>query len=164
VARYVLDTNVLITAHRTYYGFDICPGFWDWLLHQHQRRAVISIDKVKAEIKEGDALARWVKAKAPSSLFDSTNDQAIISEFARMMNWVQSQQFDDAAKAKFAEAADGWVMAYAKVHGDIVVTLEQYDANCKKRVPMPNVCKQFGIRYTDTFTMLRTLGAGFRWP
>lgn len=28
---YLLDTNVLIAAKNTYYGFDFCTAFWDWL-------------------------------------------------------------------------------------------------------------------------------------
>jgi len=45
-----------------------------------------------------------------------------------------------------------------------ILTLERSDANCRKRVLMPNVCEAFGIVYADTFAMLRDLGAGFRWP
>ena len=28
---WLLDTNVLVNAKRDYYGFEFCPGFWDWL-------------------------------------------------------------------------------------------------------------------------------------
>lgn len=39
---FVLDTNVLVEAHRRYYAFDLVPGFWDALVesarrgHQHR--------------------------------------------------------------------------------------------------------------------------------
>ncbi len=33
--RYVLDANVFIDAHQNYYAFDICPGFWNALIQQH---------------------------------------------------------------------------------------------------------------------------------
>ena len=29
---YLLDANVLISAHEDYYGIDQVPQFWDWLL------------------------------------------------------------------------------------------------------------------------------------
>lgn len=28
---WLLDTNVLVNAKRDYYGFEFCPGFWEWL-------------------------------------------------------------------------------------------------------------------------------------
>lgn len=28
---YLLDANVFIEAKNRYYGFDLAPGFWDWL-------------------------------------------------------------------------------------------------------------------------------------
>jgi len=27
----LLDANVMITAQNLHYGFDFCPGFWNWL-------------------------------------------------------------------------------------------------------------------------------------
>ena len=51
--RYLLDANVFIEAHRKYYGFAICPGFWLALVRQHERKRIFSIDKVKAELACG---------------------------------------------------------------------------------------------------------------
>jgi len=31
VVAYLLDSDVLIRAKNDHYGFDFCPGFWDWL-------------------------------------------------------------------------------------------------------------------------------------
>jgi hypothetical protein len=28
---YLLDANIFIEAKNHHYGFDLCPGFWDWL-------------------------------------------------------------------------------------------------------------------------------------
>lgn len=56
------------------------------------------------------------------------------------------------------------MVAYAKTNPDqIVVTHEEFNADAKKRVPLPNVCKQFGVSYVDTFAMLKELKARFRW-
>ena len=32
---YLLDANVFISAHRLYYGMNLCPGFWDALTALH---------------------------------------------------------------------------------------------------------------------------------
>jgi len=31
IVPYLLDADTLISAHRQYYPFDFCPGFWTWL-------------------------------------------------------------------------------------------------------------------------------------
>jgi hypothetical protein len=163
LATYVLDTNVFIEAHRRYYSIDLCHGFWDCLMHYCQEPRLLSIDRVLAEIDKGDALHQWV-VNAPEDLFASTADADVVNWFGQMMIWVQANpQFRGAAKAKFAGDADGWVIAYAKAKGFVVVTHEVFDPNAKKRVPMPNVCQQFGVPYVDTFEMLRALKVKFGW-
>ena len=97
-------------------------------------------------------------------LFVSTADESVISTYMDMNKWVvENGQFKSEAKAEFANAADGWVAAYAKVHNRIVVTQEVYSENAKKRVPLPNVCQQFGVNYCDTFVMLHELDVQFDW-
>jgi len=51
---YVLDTNVFVQAHRRHYAFDICPGFWDCLIHHHQTGRIVSIDRVR-DLKRTDS-------------------------------------------------------------------------------------------------------------
>jgi len=160
---YVLDANIFIEAHRRYYAFDICPGFWDCLTHHAKQRQILSIDRVRAEITNGDLLAKWIKA-SPANLFRSSADSSVVQEFRTMMTWVQTNsQFTLAAKAEFASVADGWIAAYAKAHGAVLVTEEVFNANITKKVPLPNVCRHFNVAYTDTFGMLRGLGAQFEW-
>src|SRR5205814_2020891 len=112
---YVLDTNVFVQAHRRHYAFEICPGFWDCLIHHHTAERVISIDRIRDEILHGDALDAWAKNSAPKSLFASTADAAVVAHFTAMVQWVQAQpQFKPEAKTEFAQVADGWLAAYAK--------------------------------------------------
>ena len=81
-----------------------------------------------------------------------------------MQTWVQGTvQFNAEAKEKFAEIADGWVVAYAKAHRAVVVTQEVYNANVKKRIPIPNVCLEFSVDCIDTYEMIRRLGGKFTW-
>ncbi|WP_295881614.1 DUF4411 family protein [uncultured Thiohalocapsa sp.] len=161
---FVLDANVFIEAHRRYYGFDLCPGFWVCLDHHHAGARLLSIDRVRSELQGGDALAQWVKHTAPDSLFVSTRDQAVVEQYSLMMQWVQAQaQFRPEAKAEFAAVADGWLAAFAKARGNVLVTHEEHAPDARKRVPLPNVCEAFGVDYLDTFAMLRALKASFSW-
>ena len=42
---YLLDTNIFIDAKNRYYGFDICPAFWEWLTKLNKSEIVFSIEK-----------------------------------------------------------------------------------------------------------------------
>jgi hypothetical protein len=161
--RFVLDANVFIEAHQKYYAFDICPGFWPALVRQHAARRVFSIDKIKVELRaQNDALSEWAAETAPDTFFKGTADVEVANAYRQIVNWVQGQQqFTPEAKAEFAAAADGWVIAYAKANGLVVVTHEEFAPNARKRVLIPNVCLEFEVASCNTFEMLRELGERF---
>lgn len=165
--KFVLDTGVYIQAHRAYYAFDIAPGFWKSLLAHTKSGRLVSIDRVHEEVLNGgkdDALEEWVKKAAPKQMFAPTKSTDIASEFAPLMQWVQSDgRFTHDAKNEFAVKADGWLIAYAKKHGYTLVTHEQFNADKKNKVLIPVVCKQFGVNCTDTFGMLRALNVQLSW-
>lgn len=156
---YVLDADVFIEAARRYYAFDIAPGFWQALIRHADNGRVMSIDRVKDEIDRGrDELKEWANDSFHDR-FASTGSEDVIDAYRRVIAWVQGQsQFTGAAKAEFAKGADGWLIAYAIAKGYVVVTHEQIDPNIRRKVPIPNVCEQFNVRYVDTFEMLRDLG------
>ena len=70
--KYLIDTNVLVQAHRLYYQFGFCNGFWDWILTINEG-GCLGIDKVYEEIiKNKDELASWIINKKDLFLqFDS---------------------------------------------------------------------------------------------
>jgi len=75
----------------------------------------------------------------------------------------RNPQYFDHAKAKFATGADGWLVAYARVHGVTVVTNEERRPEAKREIKLPDVCAQFGVTYTDTFRMLKDLAIRFEF-
>ena len=164
----MLDTNIFIDAHRRFYAFDLCPGFWVCLEHYCREGQVRSIDQVRDEIlsdeeQPRDQLSEWVN-QAPDALFVSSAEQSVLNAFTEMNNWVlANRQFQSQAQEEFVNVADGWVAAYAKVHNRVVVTHEILNVDAKKRVPLPNVCNEFGVKYCDTFVMLRELEVCFDW-
>ncbi len=103
-----------------------------------------------------------VQKKAPDTFFKGTSDKKVIDAYAETVNWVQRQpQFTPEAKAEYATVADGWVIAYAKVNGLVVVSHEEYAPDAKRKVPVPNVCIEFKVEYCNTFEMLRGLKEQF---
>jgi predicted nucleic acid-binding protein len=161
-ATYVLDTNVFIEAARRYYAFDIAPPFWESLVQHAANGRIYSIDRVKQELERGkDELTTWATSQF-NDAFASTDEEDVIESYSEVISWVQAQdQFLDAAKANFAAVADGWLVAYAKAKGYIVVTHELPAIDARSKVPIPNVCEALGVSYVDTFAMLRELGVRF---
>jgi hypothetical protein len=150
-----------------YYPFSFCPGFWKALIAQHQKSRVFSIDRVRDELikpkneagDKPDELSNWAKDQVPDTFFKKTLDQEVVKAFREIIAWVSSEaQFTPAAKAEFADKADGWLIAYARVNGHVLVTHEEHAPDAKAKVPIPNVCLEFDVEYVDTFEMLENLG------
>jgi len=158
---YIIDSDVLITAKNSYYAFDLCPGFWDSLLALHHSGKVHSIDRVRQELLQGhdeDALVKWVHDWVPGGFFLSCANAEVTSAFTEVMLWVQrNSQYFESARAKFASGADGWLVAYAMIHGSTVVTLEESRPESRNQIKIPDVCIQFGVPYKDIFMVLREL-------
>ena len=156
---YLLDANVCIQAARHYYAFDIAPPFWAALIAEAAKGRVRSIDRVKDEIDKGnDDLEDWANDSF-REWFESTDSEDVVAAYGEIILWASQQdQFTEAAKADFASVADGWLVAYARARGCVIVTLEVFDPNVKRRIPIPNVCEAFGVDYVDTFGLLRALG------
>jgi hypothetical protein len=164
---YIIDSDVLITAKNRYYAFDICPGFWKSIIHHYKKGSVYSIDRVKHELLAGrktDNLVQWTSNKLPSDFFRGVDDKDVTAAYTKIMMWVQrNPQYFDAAKAKFAAGADGWLVAYAMVHHATVVTNEQPAPQSKIEIKIPDICAQFKVPYKDTFFMLKDLAIQFDW-
>jgi hypothetical protein len=155
---FVLDSDVFIRAHRGYYPFDLAPGFWSGLESNAANGKLRSIDKVYDELQKGsDALSRWAEEKF-KKYFLSTAHTEIAASYGKVMNWVMSnQQFQDFGKTEFASGADGWLVALGMVSGCRVITEEVFNAEIKRKVPLPNVCRQFGVQSENTFWLMRNL-------
>lgn len=160
---FLLDANVFITAHRSYYAFDLCPEFWETMKEGFTARRIYSTRRVRAELERGgDALTTWVEDHLPTDFFIDDSMASVVAEYAPMMTWVSGRDFLPAAKAKFATDADGWLVATAKQAGYCLVTHEARNEGSRVRVPIPIVCDRFGVSYCNTFELLRELGCSYR--
>ena len=164
---YLVDSDVFITAKNLYYSFAICPGFRKSMIHHHRQGRIFSIDRVRSELLAGhktEDLVRWVTDEVPEGFFVPVDTDAVVRTYMDIMMWVQRHPgYFDQAKAKFATGADGWLVAYARVHGITVVTNEQSAPESRREVKLPDVCDQFEVRRDNTFTMLRALNVHFDW-
>ncbi len=74
---YLLDANVFIEASRRYYGFDLVPQFWDWLIDAHSRGVVMTVQQVADEITPGDELHNWFSQLPPTFVEPHTSADSV---------------------------------------------------------------------------------------
>lgn len=165
---YLLDANVLITAHNLYYPVDAVPEFWDWLSHQGDSGTVKMPIETFEEVKDGsndadrDLLYAWVQ--------DDANRAAILFEEDVQSPFVQQvtdryapDLTDDELEAI---GRDPFLIAHAlAVPGNrCVVTTEVSKPRLQRQNRrIPDVCADIGVQSCDTFAMLRALQFSTRW-
>ncbi len=158
-AKYLIDANVFMTAHRQLYPFDLAPSFWEQLVEKASDRIVI-IEEIQKEIRKGqDLLVKWYKQECSKFTVLGIPEPDVINAYRMIINSVNvSKRYTRLAKQEFASSADSWLCAYGLASGETIVTLETYDAEIKKRVKIPNICRVFGIQYIDLIQFMREIG------
>ena len=156
---YLLDTNAFIEAKRRWYGFDFCPAYWDWLDEANATHKVFSIEKVADELVAGDdELVPWTRDRL-GTLFLKP-DNRVLASLSSISRWATRGIYEAAAGSVFLEAADSYLVAHAHAHGFTVVTHEKV-ASSPRLVKIPNACVEMGVKYVNTFEMLRAERARF---
>lgn len=155
---FLLDANVFIEAKNRYYGFDLCPGFWEFLDRKVEEGVVLSVDAVRDElISYGDDLSEWVRERGV--MFQALSP-ATLPALSALSVWVDTQQYRAAARSEFLDSADYKLVATAMTNRFTVVTHER-PSDAVKRVKIPEPCVAHGVEYINPFGMLRRLGARF---
>jgi hypothetical protein len=167
--KYCLDANVFIEAHRRYYSFDIAPPFWEALANWGAEQMICGISLVHDDlVKNDDELSRWAKTDGASIFLDpDTDTYRYIGEIGDLV----TNQYKTHQVNAFMDCSDPWVIAYAKAHHLVVVTMEvlrqeqpdRIDGKIAgKKIQIPNVCQKVGVEFMDTFRLLRDLKFTFR--
>ncbi len=156
---YLLDTNVFIQAKNLHYGFDICPGFWDWLVERNLAGLVASIEKVADELRTGDDdLMAWSRGRGDG--FFLKPDDAVAEALGIVSGWANGAGYEPGAISTFLQMADYWLVAHALAHDCIVVTHE-VPADTIRKIKIPNACIGLDLRCMNPYTMLRQERARF---
>lgn len=79
---YLLDANVLITAHSQYYPIDRVPEFWEWLAYQAELGHVKMPIETYEEVTDGSLLYGWVRdpQRKGAILLDEAVDQSLLDQ------------------------------------------------------------------------------------
>ncbi len=157
--KYIMDANVFITAYRQRYPFDIAPSFWEQLIDKAADKMLI-IEDVQNEILKGkDPLSKWYSNNSSNFKVLRIPEQEVIEAYSAVINSVNDNgNYKQSAKDEFASIADSWICSYALAYEATIVTLETYQIGVKNRVKIPNVCREFEIRYIDMLQFMREIG------
>lgn len=154
---YLLDANVFIQAKNLHYGFDFCPGFWDWIDASNQSGRTFSIAKVLDELRAGDDdLSTWAHDRR-GTLFLAA-DEPVIGSLRELSQWANGGQYEQTGVMTFLQSADYYLVAHAHAHGMTVVTHE-VPSGSRRKIKVPDACVGLGVDFMRTSTMLRTEGA-----
>lgn len=157
---YCLNANIYIQAKNGPYGFDIVPGFWNWLNSLLIKGNIYGPYMVYEELTAGDdRLSDWTKERKDAGLFQVPSVE--IQEFFREIATHVVDTYPQHHHQPFLEGADPWVIAHAKINNSIVITSERFLNGNPQKVKIPNVCKEFNVKYIDLYTFLRKTGAKF---
>lgn len=156
---YLLDADVFMQAKNLHYGFDFCPGFWEWVDTGAQAGHVLSIEKVRDELLAvDDELARWAEDRDES--FFLKPDAAVIPSLRGASNWANTAGYTSAGVNVFLQAADYYLVAHAHAHQHVVVTHEKPSSSVNK-IKIPDACIGLDVKCMSPFEMLRVERARF---
>jgi hypothetical protein len=153
---YLLDANVLITAHNLYYPIDRVPEFWAWLVHKGSAGDLkIPVENYE-EVKDGgtdeekDLLFGWIKEAEVKTaiLFEETVDADLV---AKVIDEGYAPDLTDDEVVQIGR--DPFLIAYALASpADRCVVTTEVSAPAKRRQNrrVPDVCTTMGghlLRY-----------------
>lgn len=157
---YVLDSNTFIQAHRINYPMDVFPGFWNTIKQLASENKIISIDKVREEIKANeDTLRKWMDENLDENFFHSTESPEILSEYSKIIQWAHSGMYNENAKKTFMDyaRADAWLISFCRLNDYVLVTQEVSAPDSRRSIKIPDACNANNVRWVNTLNMFRAL-------
>jgi hypothetical protein len=166
---YLLDANVLITAHNSYYPVDGVPEFWEWLAHQAETGVVKMPLETFEEVKDGgtdedrDLLYAWVqRAEVQRALILSDEVQPELVQHVVEHGYASDLTDDEIVQI----GKDPFLIAHAQADPQqrcVVTTEVSKPGKRRQNRKVPDVCRDLGVNCCDPFTMLRALRFSTGW-
>jgi len=156
----LLDSDTFLTPANSYYAFDICDGYWNWILRAASHGQVASIERVKRELcVKDDQIKHWVEFHGSALFLPQT--AAVNNAMKEVSTWAASNGYTTAAVTGFLGKADAFLVAHAKCEGHEVVTLERSAPGSKQNIKIPDACAAHDVNCITPFEMLRRHGVRF---
>jgi hypothetical protein len=159
---YWIDSNIFIEAANGPYTFSRAPGYWSFLDKNLASGVICTSEMVYRELVSfGDDLSKWVKNRKQKGLFEEA-DATVQVKLRVVVDYVsQCGRYDAPNINEFLSGADPWIIAHAMAHGGTVVTNESALRPTAKKVRIPDICNNFGVRCIGGYDMLDELQAVF---
>lgn len=159
VNKYCLDANVLIQAWQKYYNPRFCPDYWNILIELGKRDKIFIPELVYEEIiRTEDDLSKWLKA-SKITIKKITEPVTICLQKIYAADPLHRNLVDN---INGRSLADPWVIAHSIHENSIVVTKEEkIIALNSKRIRIPNVCDNMGVRWINDFQFIDELDIRF---
>jgi hypothetical protein len=153
---YLLDANVLITAHTLYYPVDSVPEFWSWLAHQGAAGSL----KIPIENFEEDLLFGWISDKEirDAIVLDAQSDPATVADVISRPDLTEDEIL--------TLGRDPFLISYALASPKdrcVVTTEVSKPKRVRQNRHIPDVCDSLGVLWCDTFKMTKALGFKTGW-
>lgn len=164
---YLLDANILITAHNTYYPIDRVPEFWTWIQHQGNSGFVKIPTEIYEEIlagnRRGDMLLDWIASDTSRAAlnFDEIVNPVLVRQVVSQ-GYANDLTDDEVEKL----GRDPFLIAYALVaplERCVVTTEISRPTKTRHNKKIPDVCSSMGIPCCDPFRLYRDQGFMTSW-
>lgn len=155
---YLLDANVLMTAHDAYYPIARVPQFWEWIIDNAKHHRIKIPREILEELEAGNKeseLFKWVKTNKKNLLLDENVDILLVNKVVEQ-GYANDLTDDEIHKL----GRDPFLIAYALAARPdrCVVTLEAVQNRAKpKNRKIPLVCALLKIPCINTFALIREL-------
>jgi len=158
--KYCLDANVLIEAWQKYYNPKFCPDYWK-ILSELGKNGMIFIPELVYEeiVRTEDDLSIWLKA-SEIPIEKISEPVTICLQKIYSANPDHKNLVDN---INGRSLADPWVIAHSLYENATVVTKEEkITAFNSKRIRIPNVCNNMGVRCINDFQFIDELDIKFK--
>lgn len=157
--KYCLDANVLIQAWQKYYNPIFCPDYWEIVNELGRQDRIFMPEMVFEEItRTEDDLSKWLK----SSKIRIEKINEYVTGCLKEIYLADPIHITLVDNTKARSLADPWIIAHAMSENAIVVTKEEkVTASSTKRIKIPNVCDNLGIRCINDFQFIEEIGIKF---
>jgi hypothetical protein len=162
---YLLDANILITAHNNYYPIDQVPEFWTWIRHQGTLGNVKIPLEIMEEIREGrddEQLLDWVKldVNRKALLFDEPVRNDLVQ---RVVNEGYAKNLTDDQIEILGR--DPFLISYALAAPERCIVTAEVSKPKKTghNRQVPDVCETFQVEWCGPFKLNKALGFKTGW-
>jgi hypothetical protein len=155
---YLLDANVLVTAKNGYYGMDMVPQFWTWLIQMGQEGRLKIPKEIFTEITDGnDDLAEWAKTDEVKGALVLEGE--VTPEEVQAVLDLYGEGLDEAELEEIGE--DPFLIAYAQQNLAMrtVVTNETSKPTTQRaNRRVPDICKEANVLCCTPVQLIKSLG------